>query len=269
MSINKLTNAWISNDTSLNGGVSLINSGKSTFKDTVSIGLAGATGQQLTVNGDINYTGNLLKNGTVDTVSISGTNNFTGQNTFSNLTFNNVSSNISVNNYNFSLTTAGNNTPILNNVSGTNSITGWTFSGNNYTIFIYNSVNYSPDNRYIPNYPLPSATYLVIEKTEFIELENYKYLLPRNLLVSEFMCIIKTKMNKALDEKKAIFTFVKSNACSVASQSPKEIAIAPLCGAFNECKFMQFCNCHKVHLKSHIENNGHDKCCVCNSNKNK
>ena len=52
---------------------------------------------------------------------------------------------------------------------------------------------------------------VVIEKTEFIELENYKYLLPRNLLVSEFMCIIKTKMNKALDEKKAIFTFVKSD----------------------------------------------------------
>jgi GABA(A) receptor-associated protein len=70
----------------------------------------------------------------------------------------------------------------------------------------------------------PDRIPLVIEKTEFIELENYKYLLPRNLLVSEFMCIIKTKMNKALDEKKAIFTFVKSNACSVASQSPKEIA---------------------------------------------
>jgi hypothetical protein len=165
MSINKFKNAWISNDTGLTGGVSLINSGKSIFKDTVSIGLIGATGQQLTVNGDINYTGNLLKNGTVDTVSLSGTNNFTGQNTFSNLTFNNVSSNISVNNYNFSLTTASNNTPILNNVSGTNSITGWTFSGNNYTIFIYSTPNYSPDNRYIPNYPSPSATYLVIEKT--------------------------------------------------------------------------------------------------------
>ena len=80
--INKFKNAWISNDTGLTGGVSLINSGKSIFKDTVSIGLTGATGQQLTVNGDINYTGNLLKNGTVDTVSISGTNNFTGQNTF-------------------------------------------------------------------------------------------------------------------------------------------------------------------------------------------
>jgi len=51
---------------------------------------------------------------------------------------------------------------------------------------------------------------IVIEKSEFMELQNYKYLLPRNLLVSEFMCIIKTKMNKALDEKKAIFTFVKS-----------------------------------------------------------
>ena len=165
MSINKFKNAWISNDSSLNGGVSLINSGKSTFKDTVSIGLTGATGQQLTVNGDINYTGNLLKNGIVDTVSISGTNNFTGQNTFSNLTFNNVSSNIPVNNYNFSLTTAGNYTPILNNVSGTNSITGWTFSGNNYTIFINDSVMFSGENRYIPGLPSPSNTYLILEKT--------------------------------------------------------------------------------------------------------
>jgi len=65
---------------------------------------------------------------------------------------------------------------------------------------------------------------IVIEKSEFVELQNYKYLLPRNLLVSEFMCIIKTKMNKALDEKKAIFTFVKSNAFGIASHSPKENA---------------------------------------------
>jgi GABA(A) receptor-associated protein len=57
----------------------------------------------------------------------------------------------------------------------------------------------------------PDRIPLVIEKNEFMELQNYKYLLPSNLLVSEFMCIIKTKMNKALDEKKAIFTFVKSS----------------------------------------------------------
>ena len=57
----------------------------------------------------------------------------------------------------------------------------------------------------------PDRIPVVIEKTEFISLDNYKYLLPNNLLVSEFMCIIKTKMNKALDEKKAIFTFVKSS----------------------------------------------------------
>ena len=163
--INKFKNAWISNDTGLTGGVSLINSGKSIFKDTVNIGLTGATGQQLTVNGDINYTGNLLKNGTVDTVSISGTNTFTGQNTFSNLTFNNISSNIPVNNYNFSLTIPGNYTPILNNVSGTNSITGWTFSGNNYTIFINDNVMFSGENRYIPGLPSPSNTYLILEKT--------------------------------------------------------------------------------------------------------
>jgi len=56
----------------------------------------------------------------------------------------------------------------------------------------------------------PDRIPVVIEKTEFVSLDNYKYLLPCNLLVSEFMCIIKTKMNKALDEKKAIFTFVKS-----------------------------------------------------------
>ena len=57
----------------------------------------------------------------------------------------------------------------------------------------------------------PDRIPVVIEKSEFMELQNYKYLLPSNLIVSEFMCIIKTKMNKALDEKKAIFTFVKSD----------------------------------------------------------
>ena len=165
MSINKLKNLWISNDTGLTGNVSLINSGKSIFKDTVNVGVTGATGQQLVVYGDINYSGNLLKNGTIDIASLSGNNNFSGLNTFSNFTFQNISSNITVNNYNFSQQTISSNTPLFNNVTGTNSITGWTFAGNGYSIFTYNGGNYGPDNRYIPSTPNPSSTYLLVETT--------------------------------------------------------------------------------------------------------
>ena len=49
---------------------------------------------------------------------------------------------------------------------------------------------------------------VIIEKTENINLENYKYLIPKNLSVNEFMCIIRTKIN--ITDKQAIFTFVKS-----------------------------------------------------------
>jgi hypothetical protein len=90
--------------------------------------------------------------------TLSGTNNFTGNNNFLG-----GSSNITITNYNFSSTTAGNNTPILSNVTGTNSITGWTFSGTAYYICIYSTTNSSPNNRYIPNSPSPSSTYLLFE----------------------------------------------------------------------------------------------------------
>ncbi len=49
---------------------------------------------------------------------------------------------------------------------------------------------------------------VIIEKTEHITLPNYKYLIPKNLSVNEFMCIIRTKIN--ITDKQAIFTFVKS-----------------------------------------------------------
>jgi hypothetical protein len=56
----------------------------------------------------------------------------------------------------------------------------------------------------------PDRIPVIIEKCDFLELSNYKYLLPKQMYVSYFLTIIKTKMNKTFDSRKAIFTFVKS-----------------------------------------------------------
>jgi GABA(A) receptor-associated protein len=58
-------------------------------------------------------------------------------------------------------------------------------------------------------YKYPERIPLVIEKNEHIILENYKYLLPKNMTMCQFMAIIRTKMNIA--SKQALFTFVKSS----------------------------------------------------------
>ena len=59
-------------------------------------------------------------------------------------------------------------------------------------------------------YKHPDRVPIIIEKNEkiAIKIENYKYLLPKKINISEFMRIMRTKMNIA--ETQAIFTFVKS-----------------------------------------------------------
>jgi GABA(A) receptor-associated protein len=57
-------------------------------------------------------------------------------------------------------------------------------------------------NKYIDRVPI------IIESTNNIKLENYKYLLPKTLKFSDFYNIVKTKIK--LDRKQAIFMFVKS-----------------------------------------------------------
>ena len=179
--INKFKNAWVSTDTGLSGpnqACSLLNEGKSEFKsdvvvDTklaVSKAIDTAHNYKLDVGGDVNFTGNLYKNGSIYSsgASLSDNNTWTGTNTFSslntsNLTFTNVASNISITNYNFYYATPNNNTPLFNNVSGTNSISGWTFTGNNYSIYMCSGPSFSPDNRFVPNNPSPSANYLILE----------------------------------------------------------------------------------------------------------
>ena len=142
MTTNKLKNAWISNDsTTLTGNYSLINEGTTQLKQSTNIGISGITGNQLNVYGDINYTGNLLKNGVSDSVSLSGTNNFTGTNTFNNLTYSNISSSIAITNYDFSNPTYSGSGTKVNNLytdSGTYSgYTGWSFySSSSYTVAI-------------------------------------------------------------------------------------------------------------------------------------
>jgi GABA(A) receptor-associated protein len=59
-------------------------------------------------------------------------------------------------------------------------------------------------------YKYPDRIPLIIEKNENIILENYKYLLPKNINMSQFISIIRTKMNIA--SKQALFTFVKSSS---------------------------------------------------------
>jgi hypothetical protein len=56
----------------------------------------------------------------------------------------------------------------------------------------------------------PDRIPVIIEKCNFLNLTNNKYLLPKQMYVSYFLSIIRTKMNKTFDSKKAIFTFVKS-----------------------------------------------------------
>jgi GABA(A) receptor-associated protein len=59
----------------------------------------------------------------------------------------------------------------------------------------------------------PDRIPLIIEKEmsdSFLNLKNCKYLIPKDMTVGDFLCIIRTKINKTFNEKKAIFTFVKS-----------------------------------------------------------
>jgi hypothetical protein len=56
----------------------------------------------------------------------------------------------------------------------------------------------------------PDRIPVIIEKCENYKLENYKYLLPKDITFSVFLGIIKTKMNNACNSKQAIFTFVKT-----------------------------------------------------------
>jgi GABA(A) receptor-associated protein len=83
------------------------------------------------------------------------------------------------------------------------------------------------ENKYYSNrltYKYPDRIPVVIEKNEHIVLENYKYLLPKNITISQFMSIIRTKMNIA--SKQALFTFVKSYSSSKESyNSQKETYI--------------------------------------------
>ena len=54
----------------------------------------------------------------------------------------------------------------------------------------------------------PNRIPVIIEKSETVELDNYKYILPKESTISTFLNIIRTKMK--ITNKQAIFTFVKS-----------------------------------------------------------
>jgi hypothetical protein len=54
----------------------------------------------------------------------------------------------------------------------------------------------------------PDRIPIIIEKTNDIILDNYKYLLPKNIPVSTFLSIIKTKLKNTKNQ--ALFTFVKN-----------------------------------------------------------
>ena len=64
----------------------------------------------------------------------------------------------------------------------------------------------------------PDRIPVIIEQNESnfkLDLQNYKYLLEKDMSVSTFICIIRTKINKTLiNSKKAIFTFVKNDQCN-------------------------------------------------------
>ena len=55
----------------------------------------------------------------------------------------------------------------------------------------------------------PDRIPIIIEKTNDIVLDNYKYLLPKNITVSTFLSIIKKKIKNTKNQ--ALFTFVKNN----------------------------------------------------------
>jgi len=79
------------------------------------------------------------------------------------------------------------------------------------------------ENKYYRNrltYKYTDRIHIIIEKNEHIVLENYKYLLPKNITISQFMSIIRTKMNIA--SKQALFTFVKSYSSSKESYNSQK-----------------------------------------------
>ena len=54
----------------------------------------------------------------------------------------------------------------------------------------------------------PDRIPVIIEQSDTIKLDNYKYLLPKEVTLATFLSIIRTKINTT--EKQALFTFVKS-----------------------------------------------------------
>lgn len=173
MTTNKFKNGWFSTDSGLTGiyqSCSLLNEGKSEFKNDVVIDTRLAIGKVLTdidintykldINGDINFTGNLYNNGTLFSSSegnaiLTGDNSFTGSNTFNNLNFNNVSTNINIPNYNFASFPVNTITPQINSTSTTSTTTtlnDWSFTGTTFKIFSFNGSS-SPDNRFIRSAP--------------------------------------------------------------------------------------------------------------------
>jgi GABA(A) receptor-associated protein len=54
----------------------------------------------------------------------------------------------------------------------------------------------------------PDRIPVIIEESDKIKLDNYKYLLPKEATLATFLSIIRTKINTT--EKQALFTFVKS-----------------------------------------------------------
>jgi len=55
----------------------------------------------------------------------------------------------------------------------------------------------------------PNRVPVIIEDSDTIILKHYKYLVPKNISISQFIYIIRTNMN--IGEKQAIFIFVKSD----------------------------------------------------------
>jgi len=105
-----------------------------------------------------------------NTVSLSGTNNWTGQNTFSKLTYSNITSSIAITNYNFSTPAYSANTVnLLYFSNGTyTGLSGWTFTTSNPGTSVY-EVDIVNGTTAYNNLPPPSTS------GQALMMRNYTY----------------------------------------------------------------------------------------------
>ena len=98
----------------------------------------------------------------------------------------------------------------------------------------------------------PDRVPIIIEESTNIKLKNYKYLVPKDINMSQFLYIIRTNMN--IDEKQAIFMFVKNGNNLNSKNSNKDYILVNLNELIENIYNNFKCEDNFLYIKFGIEN---------------